>query len=162
MKTACRLVGPSFVRQVIEFGRGLRLLQGVVEVRPYSAPCGTFGRRARLWRLIIPRSLKSCEVSGTCGLSSASAGYGVAHEVPRSQKSRPSARPILHASDALCTVPGIASVKDPNAPVGGDTQAFPRPDACAAFSNVCIREHGAVCNGGSVVSRGCDKPQDLV
>ena len=121
VKIACRLVGPSFVRQVVEFGRGLRLLRGVVEVRPYTVPCGCFGRHSRHWRLILPCSLKSGEVDGTCGPSSASAGYGVAFEAP-------------------CT----------------------HSEGRAAFSNVCIREHGSVCNGGSVVSRGCDKPQDLV
>ena len=123
MKTVCRLVGPGFVRQVVEFGR-VRLLQGVVEVRPYSAPCGTFGRRVRLWRLIIPRSLKSGVVDGTCGLSSASAGYGVAIEAPRS--------------------------------------SFPGTEARAAFSNVCIRQQGAVCNGGLIPRPTCLKSQDLV
>lgn len=53
------LVGPGFVRSVIERGRGPSLLRGVVAVRPYSAPCGTFGRHVRLWRLLVPfRSLK--------------------------------------------------------------------------------------------------------
>lgn len=53
------LVGPGFVRCVIERGRGPSLLRGVVAVRPYSAPCGTFGRHVRLWRLLVPfRSLK--------------------------------------------------------------------------------------------------------
>lgn len=121
VKIACRLVGPSFVRQVIEFGRGPRLLQGVVEVRPYTVPCGCFGRHARHWRLILPRSLKSGEVAGTCGPSSASAGYGVAFEAP-------------------CT----------------------HSEARAAFSNVCIREQGAVCNGGLIPPTSCAKSQDLV
>lgn len=83
------LVGPGFVRSVIEFGRSWLLARsGAIEVRPYTAPCGTFGNHVRLWRLLVPpsRSLSGHTRVRTLGPVLRDSGYGVAAWPPRSQE----------------------------------------------------------------------------
>ena len=141
VKTACRLAVVGFVRQVCEFGRG-RLLQGVVEVRPYSAPCGTFGRRALLWPLILPdrspRSLSKFDYACCCTCQ-AGTRTRVARLSLLVAESPCSALSVARRAKAL-PAPSIVGNGPPSS---GRKRAPP-------FSNVCIREHGLIYNGGCV------------
>lgn len=83
------LAGPAFVRSVIKLGRWRKLTElDVVEVRPYTAPCGTFGNHVRLWRLLVPpsRSLKGHTGVRNLGPVLRGSGYGAAACPPRSRE----------------------------------------------------------------------------
>lgn len=83
------LVGPAFVRSVIKLGRWRKLTElDVVEVRPYTAPCGTFGNHVRLWRLLVPSSRSLKGHTGVRNLVPVlrGSGYGAAACPPRSRE----------------------------------------------------------------------------